>query len=97
MPDSKTKDDARLDDLLSELQEMNTWLRVMALPTLKASLLEVLKKPEARRVYQASDGRQIREVLPLLALVLEPCSPYGRAGQRQGWLRQHPLRGAMSV
>ena len=54
------------DELLTELidlqREANRWLRVMALPAVSEALSGALTTPEARRVYQASDGRTSREV-----------------------------------
>lgn len=54
------------EELLRELidlqREANRWLRAMALPALAESLSRALTTPEARRVYQASDGRSSREV-----------------------------------
>jgi predicted Zn-dependent protease len=53
---------ATLDDLIVAVQETNKWLKILARPALKAGLEASLQKPEERRVYQASDGRSIREV-----------------------------------
>ena len=50
------------DDILKAARETNRWLRILALPTLREKLAVELSKPELKRIYQASDGRQIREV-----------------------------------
>lgn len=50
------------DDMLTEVRETNRWLRILALPTLRDKLAAELTKPVLRRIYQASDGRQIRAV-----------------------------------
>lgn len=51
-----------LSQLVAEAKETNRWLRVMVLPTLRDSLAAALKKADERKIYQASDGRGIREV-----------------------------------
>ena len=50
------------DELLRSVKETNRWLRIMALPVLREKLTAELTKPELRRLYQQTDGRQIREV-----------------------------------
>lgn len=50
------------DELLEAARETNRWLRILALPALRDKLAAELTKPGLKRVYQESDGRQIREV-----------------------------------
>jgi len=50
------------EDLLTAVKETNRWLRIMALPSLREKLAAELGKAELKRIYQESDGRQIREV-----------------------------------
>ena len=50
------------EELLKEAKETNRWLRILALPTLRAKLETELSKPGLKRIYQASDGSQIRQV-----------------------------------
>jgi hypothetical protein len=49
-------------EVLAGIRESNRWLRVLAQPVLAQALRAALRKPEERRVYQESDGRQVREV-----------------------------------
>lgn len=49
-------------DLLDAVREGNKWLRLIALPSLRAMLANELDTDQKRRVYQESDGRQIRDV-----------------------------------
>ena len=49
-------------ELLAEIRQSNRWLRILALPTLREQLEAELSKPELKRIYDESDGRQIREV-----------------------------------
>lgn len=51
-----------MDELLAEVRQTNRWLRTLALPVLRATLEAELDREELRRIYQASDGRAIREV-----------------------------------
>ena len=50
------------DDMLAEARKTNSWLRILALPTLRERLAAELSNPRLKRVYQASDGRQTRQV-----------------------------------
>ena len=62
MTDATKSKPTSLDEVLDAIRESNKWLRVLAQPVLSEALRIALKKPEERRVYQASDGRQVREV-----------------------------------
>ena len=48
--------------ILAELQEMNRWLRVLAVPVLRERLTEELKSKSDRDIYQASTGGSVRDV-----------------------------------
>lgn len=50
------------DELVASLAEMKRWLRILALPALRQILEAEIPSQELRRIYQATDGRQIREV-----------------------------------
>lgn len=50
------------DAIVRELQIANKWLRVLAVPALRAALVDELTKPELARIYEESDGRDIRHV-----------------------------------
>lgn len=49
-------------DVVRELETANKWLRILAAPALRGALVDELRKPELARIYQESDGRDIRQV-----------------------------------
>ena len=51
-----------MDDVVGELRLVNKWLRILAGPVLRTMLEEELTSPELARIYEASDGRDIRSV-----------------------------------
>jgi transposase len=71
-------------ELLDSVKETNRWLRILALPTLREKLASELNKPELRRIYQASDGRQIREVAASAKAGFGTVQRYWQAWAAQG-------------
>ena len=50
------------EELLQEVKATNRWLRVLAMPKLREVLDDALSNPQLKRIYQESDGRQIRSL-----------------------------------
>ena len=50
------------EELLQEVKVTNRWLRILAMPKLREVLDDALSNPQLKRIYQESDGRQIRSV-----------------------------------
>jgi hypothetical protein len=44
------------DELTESIREMTAWLRVQALPQVRATLQRTLDTPEKRKAYAATDG-----------------------------------------
>lgn len=74
------------EDMLAEARETNRWLRILALPTLREQLAAELTKPELKRIYQASDGRQIREVATAAKVGVATVHRYWKDWSAQGLL-----------
>lgn len=51
-----------VSEVVSQLREMNNWLRVLALPTLRERLFDEISAADEWRVYQATNGSSMREV-----------------------------------
>jgi len=81
------------DELLKEAKEANRWLRVLALPTLREKLSAELKKPDLKRLYQESDGRQIREVATAAKVGFGTVQRYWQAWAAQGLLEPTEVPG----
>ena len=80
-------------ELLKAVRESNKWLRILALPALKTGLEAALKKPEERRVYQASDGRTIREVHEAAGVSYGTVVNYWRRWAKTGLVQETNVSG----
>lgn len=81
------------DDILKSARETNRWLRILALPTLREKLAVELSKPELKRIYQASDGRQIREVATAAKVSVGTVHRYWQVWAAQGLLEPTEVAG----
>jgi len=50
------------DRVIELLEELVRWTKVTGIPSVKKLLLEILKNPEEKIAYQASDGKSSKEV-----------------------------------
>ncbi len=81
------------EELLEAARETNRWLRILALPALRERLAAELTKPGLRRVYQESDGRQIREVAASAKVALGTVHRYWQAWAAQGLVEPTQVAG----
>ena len=81
------------DEILEATRETNRWLRILALPTLREKLGAELTKPELKRIYQASDGRQIRQVATAAKVGLGTVHRYWQQWAVQGLLEPTSVSG----
>src|SRR3954452_21736027 len=90
---SESDKEATLRDVLSAIDESNRWLRVLPLPSLRASLTEALKKPDERRVYQESDGRSVREGHEAAGVGFGTVVNYWKRWAKAGLVRETKTKG----
>jgi len=71
-------------ELLEAVRESNKWLRFLAMESLREALESELSTTELRRIYQASDGRQIREVASSAGVGFGTVQKYWQLWARKG-------------
>jgi hypothetical protein len=74
------------EEMLQATKQTNRWLRILALPALRERLSTELSKPEFRRIYEASDGRPIREVAASAKVSVGSVHRYWQVWAAQGLL-----------
>lgn len=68
------------DPLVAAIQEQTRWLRALAMPQVRESVIRTLRKTTMRAAYEASDGRHTaRDVAKAAGVSL---------GSVSGWWRQ---------
>jgi hypothetical protein len=82
-----------LRQLLEAVNESNKWLRIIALPTVRSSLETALNTSDARKVYQASDGRQIRDVAKAAGVGYGTVHRYWSKWAKSGLVQETAVRG----
>jgi hypothetical protein len=74
------------EEMLRTARQTNRWLRILALPALREALSTELSKPEFKRLYEASDGRSIREVAASAKVGVGTVHRYWQTWAAQGLL-----------
>jgi hypothetical protein len=80
-------------ELLEETRNVTKWLRILALPTLRSALQAELTKPELARVYQQSDGRDIRQVCKAAGVSFGTVQRYWQEWAAKGLLEPADRKG----
>jgi hypothetical protein len=76
----KPKDAPAVDPLLAAIEEQTRWLRAIAMPQVRESVMRTLTKPKMRAAYEASDGKNAaRDVARTAGVSL---------GSASGWWRR---------
>jgi len=74
------------EEMLEATKETNRWLRILALPALRERLSKELSKSEFKHIYEASDGRSIREVAASAKVSVGSVHRYWQVWAAQGLL-----------
>jgi len=81
------------EEMLAEVKQSNRWLRILAFPSLRERLEAELGKPNLKRIYDASDGRQIREVASAAKVSFGTVQRYWQAWAAKGLLEPTDVSG----
>ena len=81
------------DEMLAQAKETNRWLRILALPALREKLIAELNKPELKRLYQASDGRSMRDAASAAKVGLGTVQRHWQQWAAQGLLEPTGVSG----
>jgi hypothetical protein len=81
------------DDLLKEVRESKRWLRFLAIGSLRELLATELSGSALRRIYQESDGRQIREVAASSKAGFGTVQKYWQSWARKGLVEPTGVQG----
>src|SRR4051812_34796008 len=86
------------DPLLAELKTTNELLRLLLMPTLRASLEDILKSAAERRAYELADGsRTTREIAQGAGASIGPVSGWSKKWRTHGVALELPGGGAKHV
>lgn len=84
---------ATLDDVVTALDEILTWLKISGTDKVKTLLQNTLDTSEKRLVYQQSDGKTVREINAVCGVGASTVSNYWKKWYKLGLMKKVSVKG----